>query len=98
MLYVEDLAEGNVAALQDAAANQTYNLEGMRPITIKEVAETVKKLVSSVQIEYKEARAGDYAGKTVSADKALRELGWKPKTDFEEGMKRYIAWYRENVK
>ncbi len=96
-IYVEDLAEGNVAALQEAAINQTYNLEGMRPVSIKEVAETVKKLVGDVDIEYKEARAGDYEGKIVSGDKAKKELGWQPRVDFEEGIRRYIEWYKESV-
>ncbi|PXF51579.1 MAG: epimerase [Candidatus Methanophagaceae archaeon] len=104
-IYVEDLAEGNVAALKGAAENQTYNLEGMRPITVREVAETVKKLVGDekegkevkevkeVKIEYKEERPGDFEGKTVSAEKAKKELGWWPKVDFEEGVRRYIKWY-----
>lgn len=97
-IYVEDLAEGNVAALQEKAVNQTYNLEGMRPVTIKEVAETTQKLVDNVEIIYKEARAGDYSGKVVSGDKARKELGWEPKVDFEEGMRKYIEWYKENVR
>ncbi|RLG31798.1 epimerase [Methanosarcinales archaeon] len=96
-IYVEDLAEGNVAALKDIAKNQTYNLEGMRPITVKEVAETVKKLIGDVKIEYKKGRPGDFEGKVVSAEKAKRELGWEPKVDFEEGVRRYIEWYRRNV-
>lgn len=96
-IYVEDLAEGNVAALKEVAKNQTYNLEGMRPITVKEVAETVKKLVGDVEIEYKEGRPGDFVGKIVSAEKAKRELGWEPRVDFEEGVRRYIEWYRSNV-
>jgi len=97
LVYVEDLALGNVAALKTIAANQTYNLEGIRPITIKEVAETVKKLVNNVDIEYKEARVGDYQGKVVSAQKAKRELNWEPKVDLEEGIARYIEWYKENI-
>ena len=96
-IYVEDLALGNVAALKEIAKNQTYNLEGIRPVTIKEVAETVKKLLGNVAIEYKEARAGDYEGKVVSAEKAKRELGWEPQVDLEEGVARYIQWYNENA-
>ena len=96
-IYVEDLAEGNVAALKDVANNRTYNLEGMRPITVKEVAETVKKLIGDVEIEYKEERPGDFEGKTVSAEKAKRELGWEPKVDFEEGVERYIEWYKGKI-
>jgi len=97
-IYVEDLAEGNVAALKDVAKNKTYNLEGLRPITVKEVAETVKKLIGSVEIEYKEERPGDFEGKVVSGDKAKRELDWEPKVDFEEGVRKYISWYRGSIK
>jgi UDP-glucose 4-epimerase len=93
-IYVEDLAEGNVAALQDIAKNKIYNLEGMRPITIKEVAETVSQLFDGIPIEFKETRAGDFKGRIASIEKAFRELNWKPRTDFREGIKRYIEWYR----
>ncbi len=97
-IYVEDLAEGNVAALKDIAVNQTYNLEGMRPVTVKEIAETVKRLIGNVTIDYKEARPGDYSGAIVSAEKARKELGWEPKVDLEEGVKRYIDWYKKSLK
>ena len=96
-IYVEDLAMGNVAALQDIAKNQTYDLEGMRPVTIKEVAETVRRLAGNVDIVYEEARAGDYEGKTVSARKVKEELGWQPRVDLEEGIARYTQWYKQNV-
>ena len=96
-IYVEDLAEGNVAALKEVARNQTYNLEGLRPVSIKEIAETIRKLVGDVKIEYEEARPGDYEGKIVSSDKAKRELGWQPRVDIEEGIKRYIDWYKSYI-
>ena len=75
-IYVEDLAEANVAALKEVAKNQTYNLEGLRPVSIREIAETVRKLVGDIKIEYKEARPGDYKRKIVSANKAKKKLGW----------------------
>lgn len=98
-VYVEDLAEGNVLALKKIAENKTYNLEGKRPVTIREIAEIIRRLVGkNVKIEYKpEFRPGDYKGKIVSAEKAKRELGWEPKTDIEEGIMRYIEWYKNNV-
>jgi len=95
-VYVEDLALSNVAALKDVAVNQTYNLDGTRPVTIREVAETVKKLVGDVEIEYQDARDGDYQGKLVSVEKAREELNWEPTVSLEEGISRYIEWYKEN--
>ena len=94
-IYVEDLAEGNVAALKEVAVNQTYNLEGKRPVTVKEVAETVKRIVADVPIEYQPDRPGDFEGKNVSAEKARKELGWEPVTDFEEGLRKYYEWYKK---
>lgn len=96
-VYVEDLAAGNVAALKDVAVNQTYNLEGLCPITVKEIAETVKSLIPGVSIEYKEARPGDYSGVIVSAAKAKKELAWEPRVEFSEGLRRYVGWYQEAV-
>jgi len=96
-VYVEDLALGSVAALDTVASNQTYNLDGNRPVTIREVAETVKKLLGNVEIEYRDARAGDYQGKLVSVEKARKELNWEPKVSLEEGIARYIGWYKEDV-
>ena len=97
-LYVEDLAQGNVKAMAAVAENQIYNLEGRRPITVLEVAETIQKILGGkVPIEFKPPRAGDYRGKVVSAEKAHRDLGWTPTTDFEEGMRQYIDWFRSTV-
>jgi len=94
-IYVEDLAEGNVAALQKIAENKIYNIDGQRPISVKEVAETVQKLVGNVGIRYVPSRPGDFGGKKVSSERAKRELKWEAKTSFEEGVRKYIAWYKE---
>jgi UDP-glucose 4-epimerase len=93
-IYVEDLAEGNVAALAPTAKNKIYNLEGLRPITIREIAETVSRLIPGIKVEYVESRAGDFVGRKASNEKAGRELGWGPKVDLEEGIRRYIEWYK----
>jgi len=97
-IYVGDLAKGNVAALQDTAKNKVYNLDGMRPISIREIAETVSNLLDGVKIEYKDVRAGDFKGRIASDEKASIELGWEPKIDFEEGMTNTIAWHKTQAR
>ena len=94
-VYVEDLAEGNVLALKDIAKNKTYNLEGDENVTIKQIAETVQKIIGKVEIKFVEGRKGDFSGNEISARLALDELSWKPATSFEEGVRKYIEWYRE---
>ena len=95
-IYVEDAAEGSIAALKDDAKNQTYIIEGKKQITISEVAEIVKKLIGNVKIEYKKERPQDFISKSVSMEKTKKELGWEPKIDFEEGIKKYIEWYKNS--
>jgi len=96
-VYVEDLAEGNVLALKPVAKNKVYNLDGRERITIKDIAETIKKVIGNVNIEYTPARPGDFSGKEVSSELAKKELGWEPRTPFEEGVRRYVKWYRDRA-
>jgi len=97
-IYVEDLAYGNVASLSSEGKNQVINLEGPRNISVKEVAETVNDLFEGkVEINYVEARPGDYAGKIVSNEKGKKLLNWEPKVDFKEGAKSFLDWYKDNV-
>lgn len=95
-IYIDDLAEAHLLALRPEAENQVYNLEGPWAVSVRDVAETIRRILGeTVRIETLPARPGDYGGKTVSSEKAARELGWRPKVPFEEGMRRYIAWVRE---
>ena len=94
-VYIDDLARAHLLALSPRAENQVYNLEGAERITIKDIADTINKVLGGgVHVEYVPARPGDYAGKAVSAAKILRELEWQPQVDFEEGMRRTIEWFK----
>lgn len=94
-VYVQDLARGHVLAMADAAANQTYNLEGRRRVSVLEVAEGIRRLVGEqVRIEHGPERPGDFGGKDVSGAKAEHELGWSPRVDFEDGLRETVAWFR----
>lgn len=98
-VYVEDLAEGNVLALNPSAENKIYNLDGKEKVTIRQIAEIVQKLAgNNTEIRYTEARPGDFSGKEISNKRAYKELGWEPKVGIEEGIRRYIEWFRdENI-
>jgi len=94
-VYVEDLAEGVVLALKSVAANRIYNLDGAERVSIRQIAETVREAVGSVEIVHAPARPGDFSGKVVSSTRAQQELGWRAATPFRTGVERYLAWYRK---
>lgn len=94
-VYVEDLAEGNVLALKSIAEDKTYNLDGVEKVTIKQVAETIQRVIGDVKIEYVPGRPQDFSGKEILSRLAEQELGWEPKVPFEEGVRRYVGWYKQ---
>jgi UDP-glucose 4-epimerase len=98
-VYISDLADAHVLALQEVAKNQVYNLEGPEKVSIRDIAESLNELMGgSVKIEYTPARPGDYGGKVVSAEKILRELNWQAHIPFREGMRRTFDWFRERYR
>ncbi len=91
-VYVEDLADGVAVGLDEVATNRVYNLASDENVTIKQIAVRVQELIGNVEIVYTPARPGDFGGKIVSSERALRELGWSAATPFSEGVRRYVDW------
>jgi len=97
-IYVEDLADGIVAALAPAAAGRTYNLSGDEVVTILEIAERVQENTDNCEIVHTPPRPGDFPGKEISNLRALEEIGWKAETSFREGVRRYVEWVRNTTR
>jgi UDP-glucose 4-epimerase len=93
-VYVEDLADGVVAALTDRAVDRTYNLVGEQETSVRDIADAVCDAIGDVPIVHVEGRAGDFAGAVISGERARDELGWIPTTTFRDGTERYVAWHR----
>jgi UDP-glucose 4-epimerase len=94
-VYIGDLARAHVLALDPIAENKTYNVEGKEAISIRRIAETVKKLVGNVEVEFGPKRPGDLTARIVKSDLIREELGWAPEVGFEEGMQLSYEWLLE---
>jgi UDP-glucose 4-epimerase len=97
-IYVEDLADGIVAALAPEAAGRTYNLSGDEVVTILEIAERVQENTDDCEIVHTPPRPGDFPGKSISNERALAELGWKAETSFRDGVRQYVEWVRSTTR
>jgi len=93
-VYVGDLADGHVRALSAAATDQVLALEGGTPVSVREIADTVRDLVGPVPVEHVPARTADYQGETISNQRAKELLDWSPETSFSVGVRRYLDWLR----
>lgn len=97
-IYVEDLVEGNISAMKMAGKNEIFNLAGSEFITIDNIVNTLKKHFSELNVIYEPSRPGDFIGTKVDTGKATRLLGWKPKTPFEIGVKKYLDYVEETYR
>jgi UDP-glucose 4-epimerase len=94
-VYVEDLADGVVAALADSAPPGTYNLVGEESVSVRTIADTVRELVADVPIIHVNGRRADVEMRHASGERAARDLGWRTSTSFAQGIRRYIDWVTE---
>lgn len=97
-IYVEDLAEGNVVASSKGGENQVFNIAGAEFVTINQIVEGLKAIFGDVPIERKPPRPADFKGSKISIKKAEKMLKWKPKTSFNEGLKKYIDYVKQEGK
>ncbi len=96
--FVEDVAHGFVLALNSRKAdNETFNITCGQGRSLKELAEIIKvhipNLKTDVQALKENERMPERGGLDIT--KANKLLGYKPKVQLEEGVKRYIEWYKE---
>jgi UDP-glucose 4-epimerase len=93
-IYVKDLARGNVACLKPAAENQVYNINGKRRISVLQIVRTLEDILGKKAVlEFTEDRKGNFKGRFISSEKAKRQLNWEPEMEYEEAMRRYVAWF-----
>lgn len=93
-VYVTDVAEANVIAMEEKKANyQVFNVGSGSHVSILQVAETLGRLYNK-NIKPKiinKYRAGDVRYCFGDIEK-IGKLGFRPKVNFEEGMKKLVRW------
>ncbi|MBR6308325.1 MAG: GDP-L-fucose synthase [Lachnospiraceae bacterium] len=96
-LYVDDMADACVFLLENYSGEQHVNIGTGKEVTIKELAETVKKTVGyEGEIVWNTAMPDGTPRKLTDVTK-LHNLGWTHKVELEEGVKLAYDWFRENV-
>lgn len=95
--YVDDIAEGTILAMKDLGYEIINLGGGKNPRTINEVIAIIEKYLNKkAKINYKNAHKADLKETWADITKAKALLGWSPKIDLEEGLKKTIEWYLQN--
>jgi dTDP-glucose 4,6-dehydratase len=106
-LHVEDHAEALALVLQKGEPGRTYNIGGngeRRNIdVVREVCALLDEMVPDPRncpriklIQLVSDRPGHDERYAIDAGRIERELGWRPKRNFEEGLRQTVRWYLDN--
>jgi UDP-glucose 4-epimerase len=95
-IFIDDLIDAFLISMKKEAAGQTLNVCTGTETKAADVSIQISRLtggkVDIGALPYKESEVWRHFG----SNKKLRSLGWKPKTDIEEGIKKTVEWYKNH--
>jgi UDP-glucose 4-epimerase len=98
-IHVSDLAEAHLLALEALGAQERliFNLGNGQGFSVREVIEAARRVTGHpIPAEVQPRRPGDPAVLVASSEKAIRELGWKPRyTELDEVLRTAWMWHQK---
>lgn len=96
-LFVDDMAEAVVYALENKLPEYLYNVGSGKDITIKELAETIQKVVGhSGEIIWDSDKPDGTPRKLMDVSK-MKKIGWEYSTELKEGVEKTYEWFLKNI-
>src|SRR5215471_1145539 len=97
-LYVDDAAEGIVLAAEKYNGREPINLGSGREISIRELVNLIAiETGFEGDIAWDGSKPDGQPRRGLDVTRAAELLGFKARTDFVEGLRRTIQWYRNNL-
>ncbi len=93
--YIDDIVSGILAAIDLAAPHAIFNLGNHQPEEVLRLVELLEKnLKKSALKEFVGPRVGEIQTTFADIKKSREALGFSPKVSLEEGIQRFVDWYR----
>jgi len=96
--YVDNAVDANLLAMKAPAekvAGRVFNVATGQRADLKETVRLLKKLTGySGEVKIGPERAGDIKHSLADISRAEKSFAYKPRVDFEEGLRRTVEWYR----
>jgi UDP-glucuronate 4-epimerase len=94
--YVDDIADGIIAALDKNYDYEVFNLGGGHTEELMDYITTLEESLGKVgEKEMLPMQQGDVVATSADISKAQRMLGYNPKTQIKEGIPKFVEWYKE---
>ena len=96
-LFVEDMAEAVVYALENKLPEYLYNVGSGKDVTIKELAETIQKVTGHKGNIVWDAEKPDGTPRKLMDVSKMKNVGWSYTTELQQGIEKTYAWFLENI-
>ena len=96
-LFVDDMAEAVVFALENKLPEYLYNVGSGKDITIKKLAETIQSVTGHQGKILWDANKPDGTLRKLMDVSKMKGLGWQYTTELEDGIKKTYQWFLENI-
>jgi UDP-glucuronate 4-epimerase len=97
--YVDDVVTGVVGSVDYVIAEQTFailNLGESEPVRLGDLVTALEAATGrQARIDRRPVPPGDVERTFADVSRARKMLGYAPGVDLDEGLKRFVAWYRE---
>jgi len=99
-IYVLDHVEAIENLISNGKSGEVYNITAWNEITNKTIVEKTLNLLGKPTnlIEYVGDRPGHDRRYSIDSSKIQKQIGWKPKYEFEQALKETVDWYSKNKK
>jgi nucleoside-diphosphate-sugar epimerase len=96
--YIDDVVDGVIRSIEhDGARNQIFNMTAGKARSLRDLVTLVQDHFPEIEVEYVERDHLRPLRGTLSMEKARELIGHIPQVDLEDGLRRYVEWYREMV-
>jgi len=98
--YIDDVVAGILAALDQkrdpGRLHRLYNLGNNRSEPVMRFIEVIERALGrKAKLRFEPMQPGDVKVTAAEIDESRRDLGFDPRTPIDEGIPRFVAWYKE---
>ncbi len=99
LLYISDLVDFVEKALKHQKAPfELINIGAGKSVSIKELVEKIIKISGkNIKIEYDRSKPNIKFSLSLNISKAYKKYSWKPKVSLEDGIRKTLSWYKQNI-
>jgi len=96
--YIDDLVDGILGVIRYHKGFEIYNLGESQTTSLKELIQFIEKAIGKkANVEMLDPQPGDVSVTYADITKAKRMLKYQPGVKMEEGIKRFVDWYKKNA-